>query len=344
MSSCGSPDDNEGTSSTGGATGENRNTTGGGSMDDPVSGGGDASIDTSGGASSGGTSDGGAAGGGAFASGGGATGGGTAASGGAQGQAGGTGGTTGEGKPSAGCNLAALPLASGKHAIDVAGTEREYILTLPDDASISTPLPLVFGFHGLKYDAEWVANGEEPLTGPYFGMADEANGQALFVAPQALSGGWSNQDGRDIAFVTALVEEFQEALCFDERRLFATGFSSGGIMTTTIGCELHDLFRAVAPQSARLATECSDGLPPLAYLGNHGTEDQTITIDQGELVRDSYAARNGCMATPGAADEHGCAHYEVCERGAPVTWCTFMGEHVPNPAAGIILWGFFSQF
>jgi poly(3-hydroxybutyrate) depolymerase len=225
----------------------------------------------------------------------------------------------------------------------VEGETREYIVSVPD-GPFDTARPLIFGFHGMMYDAEWVANGEEPTSGPYFGMEAEAAGAAIFVAPQALSGGWSNQGGRDISFVEAMISELSAQLCVDEARIFATGFSFGGIMTANIGCELFDSFRAVAPQSASLPSVCTDGLPALPYLGIHGTEDTTIQLSQGELVRDSYVARNGCDMSASGPDENGCMVYENCEPEAPVTFCTFTGVHEPAPFTGPVIWNFFAQF
>ncbi len=253
-----------------------------------------------------------------------------------------SGGDVAGARPSPGCT-APTETSSGRHDIEVDGVGREYILEAPAGSG-NIPLPLIFGFHGLMYDAEWVANGEAPLTGPYFGMAQEASGQAIFVAPQALSGGFSNQDGRDIAFVEAMVRELTARLCVDEARVFATGFSIGGIMTTAIGCELFAMFRAVAPQSARLADSCREDLPSLGYLGTHGQQDQTIQLASGEAVRDSYLTRNQCTGQASAPDANGCITYSGCDVGSPVVWCTFSGEHVPSPYVGPALWAFFSQF
>ena len=244
---------------------------------------------------------------------------------------------------SLGCGTA-TELVTGKTTVDVDGTSREYILTLPENYDAQKPHRLVFGFHGRQYDAEWVAEGKEPLTGPYFGLQELSEDSTVFVAPQALSTSWSNENGRDIGFVTAMLDTLEAQLCIDVSRVFAVGFSYGAIMTATIGCELYERFTAVAPMSASLPGSCTNDLPPLAYWGSHGTEDQTIKLVQGEAVRDSYVARNHCEDTPGAADANGCVTYPGCDEGAPTVWCTFSGEHVPAPFAGPAIWPFFAQF
>lgn len=245
--------------------------------------------------------------------------------------------------PSLGCKMTTT-LQSGKTTIDVDGTEREFIISIPENYDESHPYRLIFGFHGRQYDAEWVANGEEPLTGPYFGLADEAEGDAIFVAPQALSSSWTDESGRDIAFVESMVAEFTAQLCIDESRIFAVGFSFGAIMTNRIGCELYDTFRAVAPMSSSLPDPCSNALPAMPYWGSHGLQDTTILPAQGEAVRDSYRARNHCSDSTSAPNENGCISYDGCDAEAPVVWCTFTGAHEPAPFAGPAIWAFLSQF
>jgi polyhydroxybutyrate depolymerase len=37
--------------------------------------------------------------------------------------------------------------------------------------------------------------------------------------------------------------------CIDRSRIFSVGMSYGGIMSNTLGCEMGDVFRALAPMS-----------------------------------------------------------------------------------------------
>jgi poly(3-hydroxybutyrate) depolymerase len=61
--------------------------------------------------------------------------------------------------------------------------------------------------------------------------------------------GWLNDNGADIAFIGAMVEWAKENLCIDQSRIFATGFSYGGMISNLIGCQMSDVFRAVAPMA-----------------------------------------------------------------------------------------------
>jgi len=252
------------------------------------------------------------------------------------------GGQPGSDGVGAGCGKA--PPESGRKTLDVNGEAREYILKVPDDYSPAHPYRLIFGYHGRMYDADWVANGEPPLTGPYFGLEQEAQGSAIFVATQALSTSWNNQDGRDIAYTEALVATLSDELCIDSDRIFATGFSYGALMTIRIGCELAGTFRAIAPMSGSLGNGCPENEEQVAYWASHGLQDTTILPSQGEEARDEFIARNHCSSESEPSAPAGCVSYLDCDPGYPVSFCTFEGEHEPAPFAGTAIWTFFSQF
>ena len=253
---------------------------------------------------------------------------------------GGTGGTGGaDPTPSSGCSATTTP-ASGRFTIDVSGTSREYILALPVNYDSKHPYRLIFAFHGGKYDAQSVADGGPPGSGPYYGIQAEAGNTAIFVAPQATSSGWSSSD---IPYVSAMVTQFESTLCIDPKRIFATGFSMGAIMTITLGCNIADVFRAIAPMSGEISGTCT-GTQPIAYWASHGTSDPTINISLGETARDAYRTRNHCTPDTTTGSPAGCVNYQGCENGYPVTWCTFDGVHEPAPFAGTAIWAFFLQF
>jgi polyhydroxybutyrate depolymerase len=249
------------------------------------------------------------------------------------GASGGSSGTSAA-QPSAGCGK--TPPASGRATIDISGISREYILKIPDGYDANHPYRLIFGFHGAKYDDNWVADGGAPLTGPYFGVESEAKGSAIFVAPQAQSGGFSSQD---LPFVDAMVAQFEAQLCIDKSRIFSIGFSMGAIMTLNIGCNRGDVFRAIAPMSGSLPSPCPAG-KHVAYWASHGTSDTTISPAQGQAARDEFVKRNHCGTQTPSPDTNNCVTYQACDQGYPVVWCTFSGVHEPAPFAGPEIWQF----
>ena len=60
------------------------------------------------------------------------------------------------------------------------------------------------------------------------------------------------QDSRadDTAYVQDVISHVAARLCTDEMRVYATGFSGGGRMTSLPGCQLGWRIAAIAPVSA----------------------------------------------------------------------------------------------
>jgi polyhydroxybutyrate depolymerase len=141
-----------------------------------------------------------------------------------------------------------------------------------------------------------------------------------------------------------MLARFEAELCFDQSRVFSTGFSYGGMMSLAIGCGRADIFRAIAPMSGALFSGCLDGDAPIAMLGFHGTSDTVVDIAAGVRARDVIVERNGCQQEDQAVETDGCLAFQGCSEGHSVTWCEFDGGHTPAPQSGRRIWDFFSQF
>src|SRR6266496_80236 len=255
----------------------------------------------------------------------------------------GTGGGAGAAMPSAGCGTATASPMSGHFTIDAAGTMREYIIKIPTGYDRNHPYRLIVAFHGRMYDAASVDAGGAPSpSGPYYGIEPLSGGSAIFVAAQALSTSWTNAN--DIPYVNAMIARFKTELCIDQRRIFATGFSMGAIQTIALGCGEADVFRAIAAMSGSLNGGTCSGTQQIAYWGSHGTNDPTINISNGRMVRDAFRMRNHCTTTTIAGSPSGCVNYQGCDAGYPAVWCEFDGVHEPPPYSGSAIWAFLSQF
>jgi polyhydroxybutyrate depolymerase len=287
----------------------------------------------------------------------GATGGsaGTTATGGAGGSGtGGSGGASDAG-PSPGCGLTTTQ--SGTFTIDVGGTMRSYILKVPTNYNPNTPYRLIFAWHPGGGTATGVASGN------YYGMdtTANANGRAIFIAAQGVdvpingmpSRGWPNTNGQDVALTRAMIAWAKDNLCIDSSRIFATGFSYGGMFSNTLGCEMPDVFRAVAPMAGVIcgnsSTNCSSTATTcmqhnVAAWVAHGATDTVVATSLGVRARDRLLALNHCTMTSAATTPSPCIAYSGCDSGYPVHWCEFDGGHTTPSFAGSAIWSFFSQF
>ena len=211
----------------------------------------------------------------------------------------------GDPQPSAGCGKAATPGIQTRTLV-VAGQSREYGINIPATYDPGQPAPLMFSFHG------------SGATGPQAVGTTPSIGGVHAVAVGPTSG--------DLAFVDALLEAVSAELCIDRSRVFMVGYSAGGFLASSLGCQRHDVVRGIAV----LAGGGGGCAHPVPIWFGHNQDDPTVPISYGIAARDAWLAANGCAATtaPMTVASY-CVRYTQCQQ-APVAWCSpATGGHRP---------------
>jgi len=224
-------------------------------------------------------------------------------------------------------------------SIDVQGTTRTGVLSVPEGYDKDTPIPLVFAWHGAGNTGEGARS--------YFGIEQASAGGAIFVYLDGLpvdggGSGWDlTGDGREIDLFDAELTAIKSSYCIDDQRIFSTGHSYGGYMTNEAGCARASVLRAIAPVAGGGPYfECDPaGVPALVI---HGDPDDVVSFDQGEASRDHWLDQDGCAATSQATEPEGCVAYDGCVTG-PVELCVHGENHNWPAMAPAKIWRFFSQ-
>jgi poly(3-hydroxybutyrate) depolymerase len=142
--------------------------------------------------------------------------------------------------------------------------------------------------------------------------------------------------------VRALVDHLNATFCIDRARIFAAGISYGGNFSNTLGCQMGDVFRAIAPIAGWGPQGGTCVGKPAAIL-THGTSDTTISLAQGQASRDHWRTANHCTSTTSAIQPSPCVVYAGCDTGYPVAWCEHSAGHIIPDFAGAAIWNFISQ-
>ena len=170
-----------------------------------------------------------------------------------------------------------LPSAPGVSAQQLTSSQRPrtYRLFVPPGYDGRTRLPLVLDLHGSGGNAAGQArtSGLETLS---------ATEGFVVATLEGENGRWNVpvQSGRadDVAYVSDVIDHVAARVCTDPARVYMTGFSGGGRMTSLAACKLGSRLAAVAPVSALRWPAPCDGraIPVLTF---HGLADPQNPYD-----------------------------------------------------------------
>jgi polyhydroxybutyrate depolymerase len=171
----------------------------------------------------------------------------------------------------------------------------------------------------------------------------------------------------DVGYLAGLIEEIKTVASVDPRRIYLVGHSNGGFMSYRMACEHADVVAAIVSLAGASLPQRDDCRPtePVAVLQIHGTADDVIKFDGGDLsdliggsgpsrtypgARESataWAAYDGCarelveaddtvdvdalLSGPSGPAETKVARATGCEPGGHVElWTIPDGSHVPS--------------
>ncbi len=202
------------------------------------------------------------------------------------------------------------------------GKQRRYVLYLPEDydAATAEPRPLVLVLHGKDQQVTDI----RALT-EFDDIADREN--VLLAYPEAYQGAWNDgrivpsqqsfvEDVDDVAFIQEVVARVHANYPVDRSRVYAAGFSNGGIMMHRLGIESAGLFAAVAAVAAAMPVHLADRLPnaPLSFLMVNGTGDAIVPWDGGELFPDTDEPQGAVLSVVDSAGFW--AQNNACDKAA----------------------------
>ena len=202
------------------------------------------------------------------------------------------------------------------------GVARNFIVYLPSGYNNSGKMPLIFAIHGGSGTPEGMINIANFKT-----IADRD--KVVLVYPEGVQKNWN--DGRptapnqlginDVVFFNQMCDYMINNYSVDEKKIYATGISNGGFMSTRLGCELSNRIAAIAVNAATIeaktiAPNCNPGRPvPALYI--HGTTDPLVPFLGGQITAggtaggtilshfqaiDKWVTINGCNPTPTVTD------------------------------------------
>ena len=204
----------------------------------------------------------------------------------------------------------------------VDGVTREAIVYAPASPA-PEGAPLILSFHGF---------GDNMRNFQYTNV-HAAWPEAIVVYFQGLERrrgllGWQVEPGadgdRDLRLVDVALRSLREAYRIDDDRIYATGYSNGGMFTYLLWAERPDVFAAYAPVAARLRASVRPRQPkPVLHVA--GTRDQVVRFADQEAAIEVAREVNGVDAATTCGV--GCTLYGAGTASPVMTWI-HAGAHV----------------
>lgn len=161
----------------------------------------------------------------------------------------------------------------------VGDLRRQYTVHVPAKYfETEAPAPLLIVLHG----AGGTGQGMESFAG--FDMLSDKEG---FIAayPDGINNAWNDNRGDemstvdDVGYLNHIIDSLAEKLNIDLTRVYAAGYSRGGMMAYRLGCVLPTRFAAVASVASTFPMyqllECQNA-PPKAVMVIQGTDDPVV--------------------------------------------------------------------
>jgi polyhydroxybutyrate depolymerase len=226
------------------------------------------------------------------------------------------------------------------------GVQREALIYLPSTSSKSKP-PVILAFHGHGGNMHFAARG----------MAfQNAWPEAIVVYPQGLptpgivldhegkKAGWQDYAGqennRDLKFVDAMLKTLREKYSADKSRIYATGFSNGGLFSYLLLSQRPNVFAAFAPGGSVLLPQNSLSVArPVLHYG--GRSDRLARFEKQEATIEQLRKFNGCAGAGESCGEN-CTIYNS-SKGAPVATFIHPYGHFYPPEVTPLIVKFFTE-
>ena len=181
------------------------------------------------------------------------------------------------------------------------GLNREYVLFVPSAYDSATPLPLLFNFHGFGGNtSEYMAYADMRT------LAESENFILVYPQGSNLDGSphWNTcpngddnkSNAADFGFIATLVNELSSAYSIDQDRIYAAGYSNGGMMAYGLANYKSEIFAAVASVSGTMLDCTATPAHPIPLIHLHSTADDTLPYNGNNYFNGTQTVLNHWIA------------------------------------------------
>jgi polyhydroxybutyrate depolymerase len=161
--------------------------------------------------------------------------------------------------------------------ISISGVERRWRMFVPDLYEEGVALPLVLNFHATgstpDQQSDWsefeilAAKEGFLVASPEAKFSRKGDGKLTWNVDRIPNG------VDDVRFIQEMIAEIRSQFSVDPKRIYATGFSGGGRMSSRLACEFSESIAAIGPVAGVRYPEDCNPTRPVPVITFHGKND-----------------------------------------------------------------------
>jgi polyhydroxybutyrate depolymerase len=251
------------------------------------------------------------------------------------------------------------------------GVEREALVYVPESYDGTRSTPLFMNFHGFGGYAEGHMEWADmrALSDTHGFVLTYPQGSEMDGSPHwntSLPSADNKSSASDFGFIDDLIDTIAATYTLDPDRIYAAGYSNGGMFAFGLACHRPERIAAVVSVSGTMlddvGVDCTP--PPTSVMTLHGTEDSVVRYEGGDDFQNSalgvidyWVDLNGITGDPveatatvgslqidslsytGGTGGTEVQHYRVV--GGDHVWFNFT---VDGSSANTLIWDFVSRF
>ena len=188
--------------------------------------------------------------------------------------------------------------AQTRKTITSEGQKREYLQYAPSD--LGSKRPLIISCHGMNQSAQYQWDALKDAKT----LADKE--KFVIVLPEGINSGWDISGDRDINLIKDLIAQMKKDFDIDEKRVYLSGFSMGGMLTYHAMNKIPNVIAAFAPISGYPMWGFTyTGKRAIPVIHHHGTGDDVCVYSNVQRNIDELVKKNKCSSTPTITQNYG---------------------------------------
>ncbi len=174
--------------------------------------------------------------------------------------------------------------------IEVNGAPVKYVVYVPKGYSPEKPHPAILFLHGSGEQGDDGKKQASVGLGPAIRKAeDKWNFVVIFPQKPRGPGGFGPHE----KLILDILEKTKKEYKIDEKRIYVTGLSMGGMGTWALTCKYPDLFAAAAPICGGGDPSLAAKIKELPIWNFHGDKDTAVPIKRSQDMIDAVKAAGG---------------------------------------------------